>query len=50
MSAIMVKVGAWVNTVTVNTGTLATAGPRYKRPGGVDLYKRPSGTDLYIRP
>jgi len=48
--AILVKVGAWVNSIIIDTGTSALAGFTYRRPGGVDLYKRPGGTDDYLRP
>jgi hypothetical protein len=48
--AILVKVNAWVNSIIVDTGAGAPAGPTYRRPGGVDLYKRPGGADDYLRP
>jgi len=50
--AILVKVGAWVNSIIIDTGTGTSAptGFKYRRPGGVDLYKRPGGTDDYLRP
>lgn len=48
--AILVKVGAWVNSIIIDTGTAAISGFKYNRPGGVDFYKRPGGTDFYLRP
>lgn len=48
--AILVKVGAWVNSIIIDTGTAAPATSKYRRPGGVDLYKRPGGADDYLRP